>query len=433
MRVVHFSADAPAVDVAAAGTSADEAIVQDLAYPDASDYLDLPAGSYDLEVRVAGETTVALDLPGVAVEDCMSYSVFAIGSAASPAVGDNALQVVVAVDATASPDMPAPPETDTLPLRSGGAVRPRPAARPARDRRPRLPRRACACSPFDGPRPGLREPRGDRDRDRRDPDAGPASIAGSTAMTCHLIDDLLEMSIVGSFSRIGSTVRRRLFDWSDPPAGALRGRTVLVTGPTSGLGRAMAGRLAGLGARVVLVGRDPERLGTVRDELVAAYGADRATAVVADMASLASVGDAVDRIATNEPRLDVVIDNAGAMFPERTIGRDGIEATLATMVVGPFALIAGLLPLLRRTGRHEVVAVTSGGMYAQPLDLDDLQWARRPWNGTRAYAQAKRAQVALDPRVGPARPADEVAFSAMHPGWADTPGHRGGASRLLAG
>ena len=114
IRVVHFSADAPAVDVAAAGTSPDEAIVQDLAYPDASNYLDLAAGTYDLEVRVAGETTVALDLPGVEVKDCMSYSAFAIGSAASPAVGGNPLQVVVAVDGTASPDMPAPPETDTL-------------------------------------------------------------------------------------------------------------------------------------------------------------------------------------------------------------------------------------------------------------------------------------------------------------------------------
>jgi hypothetical protein len=114
VRVVHFSADAPAVDVAAAGTAPDEALVQDLAYPDPSDYLDLPGGSYDLEVRVAGETTVALDLPGVAVEDCMSYSVFAIGSAASPAVGENPLRVVVAVDGTATADMPAPPETDTL-------------------------------------------------------------------------------------------------------------------------------------------------------------------------------------------------------------------------------------------------------------------------------------------------------------------------------
>ena len=102
-------------------------------------------------------------------------------------------------------------------------------------------------------------------------------------MLTMLIDDLLELSIVGSFSRIGSTVRRRQFDWSDPPPDVMRGRTVLVTGPTSGLGRAMAGRLAGLGARVVLVGRDPVRLGSVRDELDAAHGPDCATVVAADM------------------------------------------------------------------------------------------------------------------------------------------------------
>jgi NAD(P)-dependent dehydrogenase (short-subunit alcohol dehydrogenase family) len=184
----------------------------------------------------------------------------------------------------------------------------------------------------------------------------------------------------------------------------------------------MAGRLAGLGARLVLVGRDPVRLEAVRAELAAAYGADRATAVVADMASIRSVNDAVERIATQEPRLDVVIDNAGGMFTERSIGPDGIEATLATMVVGPFALLAGLLPLLKRTGHARVVAVTSGGMYAQPLDLDDLAWARRPWNGARAYAQAKRAQVALVREWSRRVPAAEVTFNAMHPGWADTPG-----------
>ena len=68
------------------------------------------------------------------------------------------------------------------------------------------------------------------------------------------------------------------------------------------------------------------------------------------------------------------------------------------------------------------MAVTSGGMYAQRLDLDDLTWARRPWNGTRAYAQAKRAQVALIREWARRVPPDEVAFSAMHPGWAATPG-----------
>jgi hypothetical protein len=118
VRVVHFSSDAPAVDIAPAGAAAADAVIKDLAYPDTSDYVTLPGGTYDLEVRPAGDTAVALDLPDVMVEDCMSYSVFAIGSAADPAVGGNALQAVVAVDASADSGMPA---TDTLPATGGSA------------------------------------------------------------------------------------------------------------------------------------------------------------------------------------------------------------------------------------------------------------------------------------------------------------------------
>lgn len=106
VRVIHFSADAPAVDIATAGSSVDEAVVKGLEYPDATGYLELPGGTYDLEVRLAGQTTVALPLPDVAIEDGRAYSVFAVGSAASPAVGGNALQAVVAVDATARATMP---------------------------------------------------------------------------------------------------------------------------------------------------------------------------------------------------------------------------------------------------------------------------------------------------------------------------------------
>jgi hypothetical protein len=103
VRVVHFSADVPAVDVATAGSTPEEAVVKGLEYPDATGWLELPGGTYDLEVRLAGETTVALPLPDVTIEDCSAYSVFAVGSAASPALGGNALQAVVAVDATSLP------------------------------------------------------------------------------------------------------------------------------------------------------------------------------------------------------------------------------------------------------------------------------------------------------------------------------------------
>ncbi|MEO8437569.1 MAG: SDR family NAD(P)-dependent oxidoreductase [Chloroflexota bacterium] len=236
------------------------------------------------------------------------------------------------------------------------------------------------------------------------------------------IDDLLEVTVVGSFSRIGPMVRHPLFRWTSPHPQALAGRTVLITGPTSGLGRQATDELAALGARVVLVGRSPDRLTAVRDELIARHGGDRFPIVVADMASLASVRGAAARILATEPRLDVLIDNAGAIFAERTLSPDGIEATIATMVVGPFALIGGLLPLLEGTIGARVIAVTSGGQYAQALDLDDLQYRRGAYDGARAYARAKRAQVTLirewARRLGPTG----VRFDSMHPGWAATPG-----------
>src|SRR6187397_1339652 len=118
-----------------------------------------------------------------------------------------------------------------------------------------------------------------------------------------LIDDALEIAVIPSFSRIGYAVRRRIFAWTPAHEGSLRGRTILITGPTSGLGRVTAGALAALGARLILVGRDADKLVAVRDNLVAEHGEDRFRTVVADMASLASVGAAAERILGSESRL----------------------------------------------------------------------------------------------------------------------------------
>ena len=236
-----------------------------------------------------------------------------------------------------------------------------------------------------------------------------------------VIDDLLEVTIAASFTQPGFRLRRRLFDWQAPPPDALRGRTALLTGPTSGLGRVVARELARLGARVVLVGRSEERLRQVRAELMAGSGEDRFPIVVADMASLASVRAAADQILATEDRLDVLIDNAGAMFPERRESRDGIEATLATLVVGPFMLIGRLLPTLLRS-RTRVISVTSGGMYAARAHLDDLESRAGSYSGARAYARAKRVQVALVREWARRLAGTGVTVNAMHPGWADTPG-----------
>jgi len=247
-------------------------------------------------------------------------------------------------------------------------------------------------------------------------------VASASMEARSLFDDLLEVTVLGSFTRLGPAIRRRLWRWEEPPPGALTGRTVLVTGPTSGLGRVTTERLAGLGARVILVGRDPGKLDALRDELVDRHGEDRFPTVVADMASLASVRAAVETVLATETRLDVLVDNAGAIYPERRLGPDGIEATFALLVVGPFALEAGLRPLQERTPGARVVAVTSGGMYTQSVDLDDLGSTRSAFSGPRFYARAKRVQTTLMREWARRSVHTGISYAAMHPGWADTPG-----------
>ncbi len=117
LRVVHLSPDTGGVDVALAGQSAADAPVKDLTYPNATDYLALPAGSYDFEVRPTGTTTVALNLPGTALDADTNYSVFAVGFSAAGTPSDQALTVVVGVDATGTSGgtgSTTPPPTSTV-------------------------------------------------------------------------------------------------------------------------------------------------------------------------------------------------------------------------------------------------------------------------------------------------------------------------------
>ena len=179
-----------------------------------------------------------------------------------------------------------------------------------------------------------------------------------------IVDDTLELLVLPSFSRVGFDVRRRLYGWEDLGRTSLAGRTVLVTGPTSGLGRAAVSHFAAMGARVLLVGRDESKLERTRTELVAWSGDSEIEVHVADMGSLASVRSAADRILARESRLDVLVDNAGALFADRRTSPDGFELSFATMVLGPFLLIDRLLPLLTAAaatnGPSRIVAVTSG-------------------------------------------------------------------------
>jgi dehydrogenase/reductase SDR family member 12 len=246
------------------------------------------------------------------------------------------------------------------------------------------------------------------------------------------VDRALEASVVGSFTRIGHHARRRLFEWTPLESLGLEGKVAVVTGATSGLGRTAAGLMAQLGGHVCIVGRDPERTERARSEISEAAGAVEAD--LADLSSLAETAAFAARFATRHDRLDVLVLNAGALTHEYAVTGEGNETTLATHVLSPFLLIRALRPLLEASASSRVILVASGGMYTEPLDVAALDPDPVAYDGTKAYARCKRAQVVLAEEWTRDLLGTGIAVNAMHPGWADTPGLRAalpGFSRIV--
>ncbi len=236
-----------------------------------------------------------------------------------------------------------------------------------------------------------------------------------------MIGRLLDASIVFSFDRSGFRRHARGFRSEDLDVN-LAGRVCLVTGANSGIGRASARALAQRGARVWLLCRNEARGREAEASLRAETGNREVRLARLDVSSLASVRAFVADFP--EPRVDVLIHNAGVLPAERQETPEGLELTLATHVVGPFLLTRLLEPRLRASGHARVIFVSSGGMYTQRLSLADLDWKQRRFDGTRAYAQTKRMQVVLAELLAERLRRAGVVVHAMHPGWADTPAVR---------
>jgi dehydrogenase/reductase SDR family member 12 len=238
------------------------------------------------------------------------------------------------------------------------------------------------------------------------------------------VDGLLELTVGGSFSRVGFVVRRRVEGWGDP--GRLDGKAVVVTGASSGIGRSVAVQLAALGAEVWMIGRNVERLQRAGAEAETAGAPHRIHTAEVDVVNADAVSALADRVSSAHHELHALVHNAGALFPDYGLSDDGrgsfTERTVATHVLAPFRLSLLLAPLLLRADRSVIAIVTSGGMYTQQFDPNAVEAGAAGYRGAVVYAKAKRAQVVLSHEWAHRWGSHGLASYAVHPGWVDTPG-----------
>ncbi len=234
-----------------------------------------------------------------------------------------------------------------------------------------------------------------------------------------LLDEAMDWTVLPGYSKVGYALRERLV--ARGPL-ELAGRSAIVTGATSGIGEATCTELARRGATVHLVVRDLERGEAARKRVAAASGSEALKLHRCDLSNLASVRAFASAFNAAEDGLDVLVNNAGVLPPERTHTDEGFELTFATNVLGPFLLTALLVGSLAAAAPSRVINVSSGGMYTAKLDLDDLQLEGHNYSGNRFYAHTKRAEVVLGDEWARRLAPQGIHVYSMHPGWVATPG-----------
>src|SRR6266536_3292590 len=199
-------------------------------------------------------------------------------------------------------------------------------------------------------------------------------------------------------------------------AALMAGKSVLVTGGTSGIGKATAIGLAALGARAGITGRDRARTEAAAAGIRAAPGSPAVDVFAADLSAQAGVRRLAAQVLDTYPRLDVLVNNVGGFWAHRHVTADGLERTFALNHLAPFLLTNLLLDRLTASAPARVVSVSSGAQALGKIDFDDLQ-GERAYSGQRAYNQSKLANVMFTYELARRLAGTGVTATVLHPAW----------------
>ncbi|XP_033121555.1 retinol dehydrogenase 11-like [Anneissia japonica] len=201
----------------------------------------------------------------------------------------------------------------------------------------------------------------------------------------------------------------------------LDGKTVIITGGNTGIGKETAKDLAGRGAKVIIACRNVEKGESVRQFIKNTTGSQNVEVQKLDLASLSSVRDFVKEFQAREQSLDILINNAGVMFCPQWETEDGFDLQFGTNHLGHFLLTNLLMDLLKRSSAARIINVSSiGHFFCKHLDLDDLNFKRRPYSATMVYFQSKLANIMFTKELARRLKGTTVTAYALHPGAVNT-------------
>ena len=201
--------------------------------------------------------------------------------------------------------------------------------------------------------------------------------------------------------------------------GGMGGKVVLITGGTSGIGRAAATALAAMGAEVVVTGRNRERGEAAVEEVRRASGNEGVSLMLADLSVQADVRSLAQRFREGHDRLDVLVNNAGLVQSKRTETADGLEITFAVNHLAPFLLTNLLLDLLKESAPSRIITVSSEARRGASIDFDDLQSERR-YRGFQVYGMTKKANILFTYELAERLEGTGVVANCLHPGAVST-------------